>query len=97
MDTTEQKTSYSFDEIWDSFSSQLREVTEKHAKKEEEINDQLTYANRVDLTELNTLSVMKHKLEAALEALDLVRVNCLNLEPLIVYEGNENGSSDTEE
>ena len=81
--TTEEIT---FDSLWETFSTQLEDCTAKFNECERKINEETASCNRIDLQELNTLKIAKHKLEAALEALDLVRVHCLKMDSLINYK-----------
>jgi len=86
-ETEEKKSNKTFDDLWDNFSERLKETRIALINKREEIEKQTEISTRIDLTEYNDLQIMVHKLEAALEALNMVRVECLGLESLINYEG----------
>lgn len=86
-ETEEKKDLKSFDDLWEGFSKRLADARVALLNKREEIEKQTEISTRIDLTEYNDLQIMVHKLEAALEALNLVRVQCMGLESLINYEG----------
>jgi len=85
-ETEEKKELKSFDELWESFSQRLADARVALINKREEIEKQTEISTRIDLTEYNDLQIMVHKLEAALETLNMVRVECMGLESLINYE-----------
>jgi chaperonin GroEL (HSP60 family) len=85
-ETEEKKELKSFDELWENFSQRLSDARVALINKKEEIEKQTEISTRIDLTEHHDLQIMVHKLEAALETLNLVRVECMGLESLINYE-----------
>lgn len=84
--TEEKKDLKSFDDLWDDFSERLINVRLALGEKRDEIDKQTEISTRIDLQEYNDIQIMVHKLEAALETLNIVRVECLGLESLINYE-----------
>jgi len=82
----EKKELKTVDELWDSFSERLANARVAVVKKREEIEKETEISTRIDLTEYNDLQIMVHKLEAAMETLNMIRVECLGLESLINYE-----------
>lgn len=85
-ETEEKKDLKTLDEVWDTFSERLANARVALINKREEIEKQTEISTRIDLTEHHDLQIMVHKLEAALETLNVVRVECLGLESLINYE-----------
>ena len=85
-ETVTEEKEITFDDLWETFSGQLEDCTAKYNECERRINEETSACNRIDLQEFNSLKIAKHKLEAALEALDLVRVHCLKMESLIQYK-----------
>ena len=63
------------DEIWDNFSNQLQEARKNLKSKEDELEQDAANLTRIDLTEYNECKIIVTKLEAAMEILDIVRVN----------------------
>lgn len=85
IEATENKT-YTFEEIWENFASQLNEARIQLNNKEEEIQAEAAHMTRIDLTEFNDLRTAVIKLEAALETMDILRVNLFKQESLIVKQ-----------
>jgi hypothetical protein len=63
------------DEVWDNFSSQLLEARKNLKTKEDELEQDASNLTRIDLTEYNNHKIIVSKLEAAVETLDIIRVN----------------------
>jgi hypothetical protein len=83
---TEESKTISFDEVWENFVSQLSEARIVLKEKEEEIEADAAHMTRIDLTEFNTLKIAVTKLEAAVETMDILRVNVFGQPSLIVVE-----------
>lgn len=76
----------SFEYVWENFVSQLNAKRAELQEKEEEINDQINTMTRIDLKDYNDLKIAVTKLEAALEALDLIRTRVCGEKSLITFD-----------
>lgn len=86
METESQKTDLiTFEQLWNNFCTQLQEARKNLKEKEQEIEEELSTLTRIDLTEYNDLKIIVTKLEAALEVLDLVRVQVCGEKSLINF------------
>lgn len=65
----------SLDEVWDNFKNQLQTARQNLKDKEDELEQDAANLTRIDLTEYNNHKIIVSKLEAAIETLDIVRVN----------------------
>jgi len=83
---TEESKTITFDEVWENFVSQLSEARIALKEKEEEIEADAAHMTRIDLSEFNTLKITVTKLEAAVETMDILRVNVFGQPSLIVVE-----------
>jgi hypothetical protein len=72
------------DEIWDNFSNQLQEARKNLRDKEDELEQDAANLTRIDLTEYNDCKITVTKLEAAIEILDIVRVNVFGGESKVI-------------
>lgn len=86
MIMTEEIKTITFEEVWENFVNQLTEARIALKEKEEEINADAAHMTRIDLTEFNTLKTSVTKLEAAVETMDILRVNVFGQPSLIVVE-----------
>lgn len=79
----EEKDLISFEDLWENFCQQLTVARENLQKKQSEIDEEISSLTRIDLTEYNDMKIMVTKLEAAVEALDLVRTKVCGEKSLI--------------
>jgi len=70
----------SLDEVWDNFCAQLEQARKDLKDKEDELEQDAANLTRIDLTEYNNCKIVVQKLEAAVETLDIVRVNVFGQE-----------------
>ena len=75
-----------FEYVWENFVAQLNAKRAELQEKEEEINDQINSMTRIDLKDYNDLKIVVTKLEAALEALDLIRTRVCGEKSLITFD-----------
>lgn len=73
-ETTEIKL-LSFEDVWDNFCAQLEEARKELKEKEDELEQDASTLTRIDLSEYNNSKIIVTKLEAAIETLDIIRVN----------------------
>jgi len=70
----------SLDDVWDNFCTQLEQARKDLKDKEDELEQDAANLTRIDLTEYNNCKIVVQKLEAAVETLDIVRVNVFGQE-----------------
>lgn len=75
-----------FEYVWENFVTQLNNARASLEEKNTEINDQMNTMTRIDLKEFNDLKIIVTKLEAGLEALDLIRTKVCGEKSLINFE-----------
>jgi hypothetical protein len=75
-----------FEYVWENFVAQLNNARATLEEKNTEINEQMNTMTRIDLKEFNDLKVVVTKLEAGLEALDLIRTKVCGEKSLINFE-----------
>lgn len=75
-----------FEYVWENFVTQLNNARASLEEKNTEINDQMNTMTRIDLKEFNDLKIIVTKLEAGLEALDLIRTKVCGEKSLIKFE-----------
>ena len=75
-----------FEYVWENFVAQLTNARASLDEKNTEINEQMNTMTRIDLKEFNDLKIIVTKLEAGLEALDLIRTKVCGEKSLINFE-----------
>lgn len=83
MSETTEKKLLSLDEVWDNFSAQLEQARKNLKNKEDELEQDAANLTRIDLTEYNNHKIIVSKLEAAVETIDIVRVEVFGQESKI--------------
>ena len=69
--------------VWDNFSTQLQEARKNLKLKEDELEQDAANLTRIDLTEYNNHKIIVSKLEAAVETIDIIRVEVFGEESKI--------------
>ncbi len=85
-ETTEKEGKWTFDQVWNDFTSQLVTARVEVKDKEEELEKNSSLMTRIDLGELNDARNKCMRLEGACEALDIVRTEVIGAESLIKRE-----------
>jgi hypothetical protein len=83
MSEATEKKLLSLDEVWDNFSAQLEQARKNLKNKEDELEQDAANLTRIDLTEYNNHKIIVSKLEAAVETIDIVRVEVFGQESKI--------------